>query len=227
MRLLLYAITSPEPVAGARGGLRGHGLIRVDAAGLTAWGTELDGPGEPWGRADLLEHHAIVTHLHEHVAATLPSRFPTWSADEHALRAELEQGQTALHKALERVRGRSEVAITAVWTSRIDEDQPAAAHEQSGTSFLRARQRAFAGSDARRARARALATELEQLISSDLAEIETTVCPSTMVALSVALLVPTSRALAVMARLPRVQRDVRILVNGPWPPYTFTGVGAG
>ena len=32
---------------------------------------------------------------------------------------------------------------------------------------------------------------------------------------------PRESAVSVKARLIRAERDVRILVNGPWPPYTF------
>jgi hypothetical protein len=28
-----------------------------------------------------------------------------------------------------------------------------------------------------------------------------------------------------MARLPPVESGVRILVNGPWPPYSFVDIG--
>jgi gas vesicle protein GvpL/GvpF len=228
VRLLLHAITPAEAIEIARGGLRGHGLGRVDAAGLTAWVTALDGVDEPWGRADLLEHHAIVSHLHDRAEATLPSRFPTWSDDE-GLRAQLETRQAELQAALDRVRGRSEVAVTATWTSPLAAAQPEAVEiqEPSGTSFLRARQRAFAGSDARRALARALAEELTELVGGDSDEMQSTVCPSPTVALALALLVPTHRASDVIARLPRARQDVRILVNGPWPAYTFAVLGAG
>jgi hypothetical protein len=226
VRLLLHAITSPEAIVVIRSGLRGQPLVRVDADGLAAWVTEVSATDAGWARADLLEHHDIISHLHERLEATLPSRFPTWSDDESSLRADIEQRRKVLHEALERVRGRSEVALTVVWTSP-SEAAGTPDPVSSGASFLRARQRVFAGSDARRERARALAGELQELVGDDLVEIQTSVCPSTAVALSVALLIPSARASEVMAMLPRAQRDVRILVNGPWPPYTFAVVGAG
>jgi len=40
-----------------------------------------------------------------------------------------------------------------------------------------------------------------------------------------ALLVPRVRAAEVRARLARVEPDVRILLNGPWPPYSFVAIG--
>ena len=45
-----------------------------------------------------------------------------------------------------------------------------------------------------------------------------------LVALSSAVLVARASAEDVKNRLIRAEQDVRILVNGPWPPYTFATV---
>jgi hypothetical protein len=91
--------------------------------------------------------------------------------------------------------------------------------------FLRARQRYFAGSDRRRERAHQLAEAIERSVGSSLVAVRTQVCPSRVVGLSMALLLPRAEAADAIGRVPRVQRDVRILVNGPWPPYTFADAG--
>jgi hypothetical protein len=124
---------------------------------------------------------------------------------------------------VEKIHGKSEIAVTAVWIAA-DEDaqQPEAA--TPGKRYLLGRQRAFAGSDRRRARGRQLADQLERLAGSELVEVQRQVCPSPGVALSAALLVPRASANAVKARLNRVEPDVRILVNGPWPPYSFVDI---
>jgi hypothetical protein len=51
------------------------------------------------------------------------------------------------------------------------------------------------------------------------------ICPSKDVAVTLALLVPRGNADSVKRSLPRAASDVRILVNGPWPPYTFATFG--
>jgi hypothetical protein len=218
MRLLLHAITSPETSPIARPGLRGQRLVRVEGAALLAWASEFQDTSGPFDRSDLFEHHEIISTLHAAADACLPARFPTWLAD-----GTLQQRRVALLRGLERVRGRCEVAVTAVWTVA---DQPLAPTPAptSGAGYLRARQRQFAGSDQRRERARGLASEIERLVADNLLEAHNTICPSAGVALSAALLVPRASVVDVIARLPRVQRDVRILVNGPWPPYTFADV---
>ena len=69
-----------------------------------------------------------------------------------------------------------------------------------------------------------LADELERLVANDLVEVRHQICPSATVALSSAVLVPRTRAEKIRAQLIRAEQDVRILVNGPWPPYTFGNV---
>jgi hypothetical protein len=219
MRRLLHAITSPETQPIDRPGLRGAALIRVSDGPVVAWASVLHDTGESFDRRDLLEHHEIISQLHASVDACLPARFPTWLDDET-----LGQRRDQLVSALERVHGRCEVAVTAVWTTPDEEPVPAEA-STPGVSFLRARQRHYTGSDRRRERARQLAAEIERSVGSSLVEVNCQVCPSAVVALSSALLVPRASVTDVIARLPRAQRDVRILVNGPWPPYTFAAIG--
>jgi hypothetical protein len=83
------------------------------------------------------------------------------------------------------------------------------------------RQQAFAGSDQRRATATELAADLERAAGGALVDSRRRVCPSPEVALSEALLVARAGVAELKAKLTHPRQDVRILVNGPWPPYTF------
>jgi hypothetical protein len=223
MKLLLHAIASSEASAATTRGLRDHPLAIVRHAELCAYATWFDPPSEPFGRADLLEHHAIISRLDRIVESVLPARFPTWFADEEALTAELGRRQTDLLEALERVRGRAELAVTAIWSEPAQQSPPPEA-ATPGRKYLLERQQAFAGTDKRRERAQALAEQTERLVGNDLVEVRHQLCPSATVALSSALLVPRGTAEMVKARLIRAEQDVRILVNGPWPAYTFATV---
>jgi hypothetical protein len=222
MRLLLHAVTTADGPEPSRLGLRGQPLIVVRHAELAAYASRFDAPAENFGRADLLTHHDIISCLAAQVDV-LPARFPTWLADEDAVRRELDRRRDDLVGALKRVRGRVELAVTAVWTAAPDHIPPPEA-PTPGRKYLLGRQQAFSGSDQRRVRARALADDTERLIGDDLVEIRHQVCPSATVALSSAVLVPRASAENVKARLLRAERDVRILINGPWPPYTFADV---
>jgi hypothetical protein len=193
-----------------------------------AWVSDLPDESTRFERLDLIHHHEIVSQIHARADACLPARFPTCLADEAALRREIERRAAALSAALERVRGRSELAVTGVWLAGLAGGAPqAASHndtEGPGTHYLLARQRAIAGSDRRRARATEIAAETEALAGDLLVAAHRTVCPSPRLAFSSALLVPRDAAGGLSSRLSRAREDVRILVNGPWPPYTFANV---
>ena len=72
--------------------------------------------------------------------------------------------------------------------------------------------------------AKRLAEQVELGAGADLVEADHRLVPSEAVLLSSALLVERAAAETVKARLTRVSGDVRILVNGPWPPYSFAVV---
>jgi hypothetical protein len=172
-----------------------------------------------------LSHHRVVSEICAREEAVLPARFPGLSETVDALCAQLEVQRPELMDQLASVRGCCELAVTALWT---DTGEAAAqlptADVTPGRRYMLLRRLALASSVRRQARARALADELESLLGPDLVKVERRLCPSSNVALSLALLVKRARAAAVQARLPRSGLDVRILVNGPWPAYTFAAV---
>ncbi len=224
MRLLLHAVTTSEAAAESPTGLRGRPLIVVCHAELSAYASRFDAPVENFGRADLLEHHNIISCLSAQIDV-LPARFPTWLADEQSLRGELERRHAKFDEALARVRGRVEIAVTALWTAEPDAQQSPPTATTPGRNYLLGRRQVLTGSDKRRERARSLADETERLVGDDLVDVRHQVCPSATVALSSALLVPRASAESVTKRITRAEQDVRILINGPWPPYTFADVG--
>jgi len=226
VNLLLHAITPLDAAADTPlAGLREQPLVRVDEQGLAAWATEFREAPDQLTRTDLLSHHDLVTRLDERLDASLPARFPTWVADVESVRRIIRSRRTDLATSLDRVRGRTELSVTAVWLTD-DDAPPAPGVATPGKRYLLERRQAFAGSDRRRQRAGELADEVERLVGpEDLIEARRQVCPSKTVAMSMALLVPRVRAAEVKARLARVEPDVRILLNGPWPPYSFVAIG--
>ena len=224
MSLLLHAISPPDASVGPRSGLRGNPLVRVEASGLTAWATMFDEKPDQLTRHDLLAHHEVVSEIDQAHDACLPARLPTWLATTEQLQDLLARRQAELEASLARVHGRVELAVIATWAAPDDlPEEPQVA--TPGTRYLLQRRLAIEGSDRRRERAHQLADELERLSQPELVEMRREVSPSRAVALSAALLVPRASAPAVKARLGTAAQDVRILVNGPWPPYTFAEVG--
>jgi hypothetical protein len=187
-----------------RTGLRGQPLVALRQGELIAWATEM--PGADWTRADLLAHHAIVERIFASAEACLPARFGTPVTIDL-----LQQRYADLVGALERVRGRTELAVTATWLQPTE-------RPLTGRAYLQARAHALK-------RAEQLAGEIERAIEGEFVEVEHHILPSRVLAVRSALLVPRNRAEIVKQRLPLDARDVRILVNGPWPPYSFAAVG--
>jgi hypothetical protein len=187
--------------------------VRIERDALMGWATELSDDQPAFTREDLLAHHELVAAIFAREEAILPARFPTFADDTHTLCDRLQSRQDALRAQLERVRGCCELAVTALWMGSEAAPPPVEA-DSPGRRYMYARRQALAGSDRRRARARVLAVQRDRL------------CPSQGVGLSSALLVRRSRAADIKASLVRTEQDVRILVNGPWPPYTFAAVGS-
>jgi gas vesicle protein GvpL/GvpF len=144
----------------------------------------------------MLEHHRVVCDIFARVDACLPMRFPTVVDDVSTLQVE------AFADQLEHVRHACELAITAAWR---DSSPP-----ETGRAYL-----------SRRVRAQRIADEIQATLGEDLIEASAKLCPSPKVAISLAVLVRRDAAETVKSRIPRNAEDVRILVHGPWPPYTF------
>jgi hypothetical protein len=172
----------------------------------------------------MLAHHDLVAALHEHSTACLPARFPTLFGEPDALRTMLVEREVELCAALERVRDCAELAVTALWIARAQ--PPAISETTPGRRYLLQRQQAFHSADEQRATANAIADRIEHVLGAQLVDAQRKICPGPETALSLALLVRGATVATLAAHLGTTGqwRDVRILVNGPWPPYTFATV---
>lgn len=221
MTLLAHAIAATPPAALPLDGLRGRPLAWSESSGLGLWSTEW-APDMKLERPDALEHHRLV----ERICAAqpcLPVRFGTAFASVDAARASLDQRAPALHEALARVAGKSEIALTLLWR-----DPPAPGASVPGTGpgrrYLETRKAELSARDGQRARAGALVERLIAELAIDRSLVWHETCTSATVAVSLAVLVPTDRALERKTELARIASrfpDVIPVVNGPWPPYTF------
>jgi hypothetical protein len=228
MTLLAHAIAAAPPAPISHEGLRGRRLSWSEAGGLGLWSTDW-APDIKLERPDALAHHRLV----ERICAAqpcLPVRFGTAFATSDEARASLGRRAAALHAALTRVAGKSELALTLLWSKSEDfASSPPSAPEVDGPGrrYMEGRRAEFAAREDRRARAESL---VEQVIA-DLAIERQLVCHETCtsenVAVSLAVLVPTEQALERKSELARIAArftDVVPVVNGPWPPYTFARV---
>ena len=213
MTLLAHAIAGSPPATLSHDGLRGRPLAWSEAGDLGLWSTE-------WAtdikleRPDALEHHRLV----ERICAAqpcLPVRFGTAFATSDDARASLDKRAAALHAALTRVAGKTELALTLLWR------ESAAG---PGRQYMEERRAEFAAREARRARAETMVDRVVAELAIDRQLVWHETCTSDNVAVSLAVLVPTERAAERKAELERVAArfpDVIPVLNGPWPPYTF------
>jgi hypothetical protein len=200
-------------------GPRRQPLAWIEAADLCAIATMWPSPGTEFGRDDLLEHHALVQALHARTGSCLPARFPTWSESEHTVREMLARRAAALGAAMEKIRGRLELAVTVLAPGEGElEDEGVG----PGTRYLRQR-------SANQRLGASVAAHIRELLQADAVDVLTSSGSRPGIAASIAVLVPMHDADALAARLRSTllnSRDVRILVNGPWPPYSFAVVPA-
>ena len=229
MTLLAHAIAAAPPASISHEGLRGRPLSWSEAGGLGLWSTDW-APDIKLERPDALAHHLLV----ERICAAqpcLPVRFGTAFATSDDARASLDKRAAALRGALTRVAGKSELALTLLWSenSAGSATRPRSVTEVSGPGrdYMEARRAEFAAREARGARAESLVEQViaDLAIERQLVWHET--CTSENVAVSLAVLVPTEHSLERKSELVRIAgqfTDVVPVVNGPWPPYTFARI---
>jgi hypothetical protein len=192
------------------GAAAGGELGWLAVGGLGAYAEEWRGPREVT-REGMLEHHRVVSRVHERVDC-LPVRFPTWAEDETAAERLVDARAEALRMALERVRGKSELAVTLVWEEALARE-PAA----GGRDYMEKKRVYWAARREREAAAREWASQLGP-------DVLVKVCPNDQVAVSAAVLVPRGRADEAALSLPPALDGTRCVINGPWPPYSFATV---
>jgi Gas vesicle synthesis protein GvpL/GvpF len=204
----LYAITDSGRAAQVPEGLH---FLPVDGIG-GVYGSAPEGELRAT-EANLWEHEAVVEAL-MHDGAVLPARFGTVLESIDRLRDELVGRQEEFARALDRVRGRVELGVRAVWPERAAVGAPA----DSGRVYL-----------ARKLGEQRAAADATSSVHEPLARL----------AVASALRVEHSPCLTVIAsylvdrgevasfrseadRLARTLDGVTLACTGPWPPYSFT-----
>jgi hypothetical protein len=145
--------------------------------------------------------------------AILPMRFGTVLRTEAAMRAVLRERAGELERILDRVRGRVELGVRAVW--RHGHREPPAA---SGGDFLRIKLH-------RRAVAREVAGEIHPRLAQLASDARCSVLPREDTPLAASYLVERGRSddfEGCAATLAAQRSDTELLVSGPWPPYSFS-----
>jgi hypothetical protein len=145
----------------------------------------------------------------------LPMRFGAQIEGEEELTNALEERQEALRDALERVRGRLELGVRVL----SEHDASSRAGATTGRDYLLGRVEAHR-------RGEQAARELHNPLAELAVAARTSEQPSPPAIMVGSYLVEETDVEAFRRRaeaLARGRDDVRVVVTGPWPPYSFSG----
>ena len=212
-------------------GISAAGLVTVPSQELAAVAGPMPHDGASVTVEAVLRHEAIVEAVRRHVPA-LPVRFGTVFPDAASVASALAERQASLVADLDRVGDKVEMSLTALWAvppagvrgdrSRADED--ASPSRGAGARYLRARAAELQREDALKERARGVARELELALAGWVLERRELLLPTPRIAVRAAYLLEPAGAGAfheAVAAMRDARSDVRLLLSGPWPPYSF------
>jgi hypothetical protein len=217
-------------------GLGGGELTIVPYQDLAAAVSIVDGASIPSTAHDVLRHEAIVEALRG-AGPSLPVRFGTVLADAQAVAHALSERYDILLNDLARLGDKVECGLMVLWPEPpMDGDGPAEHGDavpgthgreespRSGADYLRARVRQHRHAMASREKAGELARELDVAFRPHVVDARLTLAPTSRMAVRAAyLLHPSSisRFRDVFEEVRGMQGDLRFLLSGPWPPYSF------
>lgn len=199
---------------------------------------ELDGITAAASTDDLVRHETVVEAVRASAPA-LPVRFGTVLPGEQGVRRAVTSQYDTLRNDLRRLGDKIELGVTVLWrhvgepsaapTPDLDAGMQSGADtstktRRGGLAYLRARQTAYREAESARARAQTLAGELDALLRPNALECRRVICPTERLALRDVYLLERDRLSAferAFAQAQQRHQEVRLLLSGPWPPYSF------
>jgi gas vesicle protein GvpL/GvpF len=218
LTLLLYAITDRgDPWEAPCAGVEGQAVQVIVGNGLSALVSRHDtvpnlDPIAAWTYERVIEV-AMAD------AAVLPARFGSLLADGGATEQMLRDRSVALTQTLDRIRGRAELSVRAMWTAAHGGSEPPPADAATGAAYMRARVE-----PERRARdvRRRISAALEPLAQAT--RYRRLLEPLTPV--TAAFLVDRATIAEFVRRAEQLDRELveaDLICTGPWPAYSFVG----
>jgi len=151
----------------------------------------------------------MMSALWRRTPALLPARFGTAAQDMAELDAMIRGREDSLRRSLDAVRNRAQMTVRLIAHQEVP--RPARAHTQTGTEYMRSRQReqAVPAFDPLRASVRRWVRGERMEKRADVA--------------SIYHLIPRGSVERYRAAIERAAHEggVRLIVSGPWPPYAF------
>jgi hypothetical protein len=223
----VYAILAREtPLPAGLRGIDGAAVALVPYRALAAATSPLEhGPPRPTPQ-NVWRHEAVVEALLAQGSA-LPVRFGTVLAEAAAVARALAARYDVLAADLARLGDKVEFSLSVLWDpprSQEQEPAPRRAAPGPGARYLHARLAASRREAAAREQAQALAHEMDRELSVHTLERRCTLLPTPRLAVRAAYLLEPGRVPAfqdAFAQLRRAHPALRLLLSGPWPPYSF------
>ena len=243
-RYYVYAIAAPdirlpETVSGFGGPLH---VIRYGELGAVASCVHATAVGDITRAAsadDLLRHEAVVEAVRA-CGPALPVRFGAVLPGADDVSRALAAQHDTLVEDLRRIGDKIELGVTALWypsgghdgapspgpdAGRRGDADMADSADRPGLTYLRTRQTEYRQAESARERARALARELDAVLRPHALACHRSVCPSARLALRDVYLLEREQVDAFERAFAEVRQrhhhEVRCMLSGPWPPYSF------
>lgn len=222
-------------------GLNGESLTLIQWQALAAV-TSMTADSRVQPRAALLVRHAAVVEVICQYMPALPVRFGAVLPNATAVASMLEERYDLLLADLTRIGGKQELGVTVLWDSAENSSAETltdtdtsyrhiagieyhhADEQGQGTRYLLARKEAYQHDQATRERAQAVIADLEKSLGPYVCESRCEIHMRPRINIRAAyLLAPEMvfRARDTLARYQEQRQDLRLLVTGPWPPYSF------
>ena len=187
--------------------------------------------GPPRTMEALLHHEAIVESVRRQTPA-LPVRFGTVFHDAPSVASALAQRHDVLIADLERLGDMVELSVTALWTAPASDETTGArraeatpnAQRTEGARYLHARAAEFRREEMHRWNARSVAERIDMRLSTHAVEQRLALTPTSRIAVRATYLLHPTHVGAFRVAfdgLRHEQQDLRLLLTGPWPPYSF------
>lgn len=225
MKLYAYCLTKdidalPETVQGIAGAE--VQLLKTESFSLLV--SDFSGDAVPVNRDNALAHAAVVRSVLDRTTP-LPFRFGTLATEEQ-LRSYVTARRDALLAKFAQIRGCIEmnVKIISDFPKEMAADRVA---ETPGTSFLLQKQQEILGSEARAAEAKVVAGWLAGVVGECTRETRVNTDVKARLFFAAAHLVEREAVerYRLQVKAARLERpDLKFLVSGPWPPYSFANI---
>lgn len=197
-----------------------------DLAAVVAPHFETDTLAPTPGRVQ--RHHEVVKRLSE-LGPVLPVRFGTILADCGTLSEALKRHAETLHADLERLAGKYEYGITVLWGDYLagsdgSAGEPIEPQGENGRAYMLQRLGEYQREQRIKEIAESIKSEVESSLEPVAEEIKLQAMMRDDVPLRGSFLVPAEWSDAFETEFERLHENykpLRMLLTGPWPPYSF------